>query len=188
MNHKNCLIKDGAEVAQPAWLKPEKRYGSVEGLDDDELATPAELERIYYRQLWGPIWLLPKPKSADFNPAWHCHCDLDYNAFASVDFDRMRPEFNKARYKRDKMREKIKDLVIMMKIVSVRIKNVRKYKVLRLVGHGSLDADDIQHGDLWQLALMYKRTLMLKKEIVRLQEVGRKRQQDAQEKWLEDSG
>ena len=178
-------IEDGAEVAPPAWIRAENRFGSVPGLPDNELASPAELERAYYRELWGPILMLPKPKSASFNPAWDCHSELGYNGFATVDFERMMPEFDKARYTIDKLKEQLKDLVIMVSIVNERIKDVRKYKILRLVGKGILDADDIQHGGLWQLAVMYKRALRLKKEILRLQEMRRQRQKEAYEKWLE---
>jgi len=35
-------------------LKP-KRYGSVPGLEDDELADPYELERQVMMDEWGPI-------------------------------------------------------------------------------------------------------------------------------------
>ena len=179
-------IEEGAEVAPPAWVKPVNTYGSVEGLEDEELASPAELERAYYRELWGPILLLPKPRSVDFNPAWDCHSDT--NAFATADFDRMMPEFDKLRYVRDKLRGQVKDLCIMMKIVSERIRDIRKYKVLRLVGKGILDADDIQQGDLWQLAVMYKRALRIRKNIDRLEAKSRQQKQEAYAEWLEGLG
>ena len=35
------------------------RYGSVPGLEDDELADPQELEQMIFRQDWGPILDLP---------------------------------------------------------------------------------------------------------------------------------
>ena len=176
-------IEDGAEVAPPAWIQPVNKYGSVEGLDEEELASPAELERAYYQELWGPILLLPKPRSADFNPAWDCHSDT--NAFATADFDRMMPEFDKLRYVRDKLRGQVKDLVILMKIVSERIRDIRKYKILRLVGKGILDADDISHWDLRHLAVMYKRALRIRKNIDRLEAKSRQKQLEAYEKWLE---
>ena len=186
MNKKVFRIENGAEVAPPAWGKPVNKYGSVEGLEDDELASPAELERVYYQGLWGPILLIPCKKS--YSPAWDISGDSGNNAFISMDFDRMRPEFDKARYVRDKLREQVKDLVIKMKILSERIKDVRKYKVLRLVGKGVLDADDIQNWDMWQLAVMYKRTIRIRKNIARLEEKSRQAKQEAHEKWLEGLG
>ncbi len=69
-------IEDDVEVAPAPFLRPLRNdgFGSIEDLPDEELASPAELERIYYKQLWGPVLLLPKPKSASFNPAWDCNC------------------------------------------------------------------------------------------------------------------
>ena len=78
--------------------------------------------------------------------------------------------------------------MIQMKVTSERIKDVRKYKVLRLVGKGILDADDIQDGDLWLVARMVKRVVRLKKEIARLEEASSKRKQQDHEKWLEALG
>jgi hypothetical protein len=36
------------------------RYGSVPGLDDEELASPEELERQVFMQEWGPVLRLPE--------------------------------------------------------------------------------------------------------------------------------
>jgi hypothetical protein len=155
----------------------------VQGLDDSELASPAELEQAYYQELWGPVLLIPCKKSN--SPAWDFNSSSDFNAFATVDFDRMRPEFDAARYVRDKLWEQVKDLMIKMKIVSERIRDVRKYKVLRLVGKGVLDADDIQNWDMWQLATMYKRAWKLRKNIDRLVEKSRERQEEQHQKWLD---
>ena len=94
MNQEHYLVEEGEEVVPPAWLIPVNRYGTVEGLEDDELASPQELERIYYRELWGPVLLLPEKRT--HNSGWYGSVDVDYNAFATVDFDRMRPQFDKA--------------------------------------------------------------------------------------------
>ena len=187
MEEEVFYIEDGAEVARPAWMQVENnsKYGGVAGLSDEELASPQELERIYYRELWGPILLISKPKQA-FNPAWDCHSDT--NVFATADFDRMMPEFDKLRYVRDKLRGQVKDLVILMRIVSERIRDIRKYKILRLVGKELLDADDIQHWDLWQLALMYKRALRIRENIDRLVAKSRQQKQEDYGKWLEGLG
>jgi hypothetical protein len=174
MNQEHIWIE---EVAAPAWQKPVNKYGVVPGLEEDELASPAELERVCYQELWGPILLIPCKKS--YSPGWDVKAGADYNAFASVDFDRMRPEFDKARYVRDKLWEEVKGLMIKMKILSERIKDIRKYKVLRLVGKGHLDADDIQNWDMWQLAVMYKRALRIRKNITRLEEKSWQTKQEA---------
>ena len=92
-------VHDGVEVAAPVLLKLEKsnRYGSVEGLPDEELADMKELEQQIWRDEWGPVLALPVPKSKEFNPAWDLLVDVDFNAFASIDFDRTLPAFDKIR-------------------------------------------------------------------------------------------
>ena len=177
-------IEDGAEVAPPAWFQAESdnRYGSVPGLDDSELASPAELERACYQELWGPVLLIPCKKSN--SPAWDINSSSDYNAFATMDFDRMRPEFDMAGYVRGKLWEQVKDLMIKMKIVAERIHGIRKYKILRLVGKGIIKVDDIEHWDMWQLAVMYRRVLKLRRNIERLEEQSEKRQEEQHKKWL----
>lgn len=40
----------------------DRGYGSVAGLDDEELASPAELERQVYEREFGPILALPVKK------------------------------------------------------------------------------------------------------------------------------
>ena len=93
-------------VAEPAWIRQVRkdRYGTVPGLDEEEPADPDELERQISREQWGPALMLPKPKARGYNPAWDWSVDVDFNAFASVDFERTQPEFDKLRYKADRMR------------------------------------------------------------------------------------
>ncbi len=45
-------------------LRPSK-YGSVPGLDDEELADPEELERMVEWELWGPVLALPRLPDSD---------------------------------------------------------------------------------------------------------------------------
>lgn len=186
MNQEHIWIEEGAEVAPPAWMKPVNRYGSVEGLEDEELASPAELERAYYKELWGPVLLIPAKKS--YSPAYDMSGDVDYNAFASVDFDRLRPEFDKARYKVQKLNEQLKDVMITVSILNEKIQKKAKYKLLKWVKEGRIEPDQIKDCRMWMLARFYLRALRLKKEITRLQIARRKRQRQATEKWLEDLG
>ena len=76
-------VHDGVEVAAPVLLKCEKgnRYGSVEGLSDEELADPDELQRQIGREQWGGILMLPQPKCRQFNPGWDWSTDVDFDAF-----------------------------------------------------------------------------------------------------------
>lgn len=158
-------------------LRKEKRnpFGSIEDLPDEELADPEEFERSICRDEWGPVLFLPKPKSKDFNPAWDWSVDIDFNAFASVDFERTQPVFDKARYKADKLEEERKDVLIMIGMLNERIKSKVKYKVLNYVMSGIIDADDIRDWDMWQCAKYCLRSIRLKKQIKELREKSRQR-------------
>ena len=62
MRNENGFAEDEVEdVPVSALLHEERRnrYGSVPGLDDEELADPAELERQVYLQEFGPVLALP---------------------------------------------------------------------------------------------------------------------------------
>jgi hypothetical protein len=179
---KAFYIEDGVELAPSPFLKPlrNKGYGSLPDLSDEELASPEELERAYYKELWGPIWLLPNRKR--YNQIWDISGDVDYNAFASVDFDRLRPEFDKARYKADKLGEQLRDVLIIYAIINERVQKKVKYKLLKLVGTGRIEADQIKDWDMWQLAKYYMRILKLCGEIRRLHKYSR----DCRQKKLQE--
>ena len=183
MGEEVFFIEDGVEVAAPVLLKIERpdRYGSVPGLDDGELANPDEIERYVLRVELEPLFLLPEPKSRWYSPAWDTRAD-DSNAFASVDFDRLRPEFDKARYKAEKLKEKVRDVLIIYAILNERITKMVKYKLLKLVGIGRIEADQIKDWDMWQLAKCYMRILRLCEEIRRL----RKYSRDCKEEKLQE--
>jgi hypothetical protein len=179
-------IHDGIFVPEPALLKRERvnRYGSIPGLPDEELADPDELGRCIFRDEWGPVLLLPKTKSSRFNPAWNWSVDIDFNAFASVDFERTQPQFDKLRYKIEKLREKLKDMVFMLKIMSARIPGRAKLKILRLVKKGLLDIGDIVDNQMYFLAEMYLRAWNLREEVERLYRKSRQQREEDFAAWL----
>ena len=61
MEHENIEVYDGVEVPASSLLKREHMniYGSVPGLDDEELADPDELERQVVREAFEAVLLLP---------------------------------------------------------------------------------------------------------------------------------
>ena len=176
------------------------RYGTVEGLDRDELLSPSELDRLVYRQMFEPLLSLPCFSSSAFVCS-SCGCGfsvrrsvcpvcgsgflfrgsgsdgfrvrgsvdidgfVDYGAFDTVDFERLVPSFNKARYKVDKLRDEVADTVIRLEIISDRIKNPKKYLIMKYLKDGFLDLDDIKDSDMWSMGRLYLRLLRLKKEI-----------------------
>lgn len=105
------------DMPASAALKPRTdRYGGVPGLDDEELADPEELERMAFLRDFEPVLSLPvKRREGWVRP------NFDEGAFGSVDFDRLVPEFDKVRYKAEKLREQLRDLLITISIVKERL-------------------------------------------------------------------
>lgn len=145
------------------------RYGTVEGLDRDELADPAELERQVFLQMYEPLLSVPFRSSYGSGQSFRGTCDLDgfvdYGAFDSIDFKRLFPSFDKARYKIDKLKEQLADSVIRLGIVCARIETANKYLIMKHLKEGVLELDDLTDMDLWNMGRLYLRSLRLKKEI-----------------------
>ena len=180
------VVYEGVVVPESALLRLERgnRYGSVPGLDDEELAGPDELERMVYREEWGPAFLLPKPKSKRFNPAWDWSVDVDFNAFASADFERTQPKFNVTRFRVEKLEEQRKDVLLMVALLNDRIKSKAKYKLFMHVLSGIIDVDDIRDWDMWQFARYSLRSVRLKEQIKELRKKSRQgRQEEVEAFW-----
>ena len=154
------------------------RYGQVPGLDDEELASPEELERQVMRAEWGPVLELPvNGKQGGFRP------DVDedgivFGAFGSVDFERVKPGFDKARYKADKLREHLRDTVLMFEIVRARLPKKRASLVLKYLRMGIIDLEDISSFDMWQLGTLYLRARRLQRQTRELEEASWQRKQE----------
>lgn len=152
------------------------RYGSVPGLDEDELADPAELERQVMRAEFGAVLQLPVPGNGPgIRPNVDEDGHVDWGAFGSVDFERLQPAIDKAKYKAGKLREQVRDLVIRLDILNQRVDVKGKWQVIKYVRMGWMDVDDIEHGGLWELARLYMRIIRLKAEVEELEEASRER-------------
>ncbi len=180
-------IYDGIVVPASALRRQRRseRYGSVEGLSDEELADPDELERVLYKEMWWPILRLPRQRyERVVRPNGDEDGKPDWGAFGTVDFDRYRQDFDRLRYKAERLKDKQMDLVIMFETISERICSTAKYKVLKYVRKGLLDPDDIENWDMWQLAKLYLRILRLQRQRYELLERSRqRRQQQAEVLW-----
>lgn len=155
-------------VPESVFLKVERpsRYGSVTGLDDDDLAAPDELERQVYRDEWGPVLSLPVRFSrSPIRPAVDEDGGVDFGAFATVDFDRYNSEFDKVRYKVDKLREEARDLVIRFSIINEKMPQKAKYKVLKYLKLGFIEVSHIENWDMYFLGGLYLRILGLQRQI-----------------------
>ena len=187
----NFIVYEGVVVPESALLKRERsnRYGSIEDLPDEELADPDELERQVIKAEFEPILLLPsKARHDGIRPAIDESGGVDWGAFASVDFDRDKPEFDKARYKADRLREELRDLIITFDMVRAHIPGAAKYKVLKYLRRGVIELDDISDIQMWHLGRLFLRALKLQKEIARLKEYSERRRQKAAEKFFDSLG
>jgi len=174
-------------VPESVLLKREQanRYGSVEGLDDDELADPDELERQVFREEWAPILALPEPRRSSIRPAVDETFGLDWGAFATVDFERQSGSFDRARYKAEKEREQLRDKLIMLSIVSDRLPGKAKYLVLKYLRMGIIELEHIVSDDMLALAKLHLQVRRKKAEIARLYEASQQRREQQRERLLE---
>lgn len=173
MSVENTQTKNSIVVPESVLLRVERDigYGSVPGLDDDELASPAELERWVMIQEWGPILVLPvRGQQGGFRPEVDESGYIDWGAFGTIDFDRLTPPFDRARYKADKLREELKDAVIMLSIVMERVQGNSKYVVLKYLRMGLIDFEHIVDGDMRVVAKWYLRVRRLREQISELEQ------------------
>jgi len=187
-NETSFIVYDGVVVPEAALLKRERqnRYGCVPDLDEEELADPGELERQALREEWGPVLALPsKAKAEGIRPAVDESGGVDLGAFGSVDFERGRPEFDKARYKAEKLRERLKDVLIMLGIVKERLPGKAKYLVLKYLRMGVIGPEDVVSEDMRVMAGLYEKARRMQREICDLEEASRQRQEARVKAWLE---
>jgi hypothetical protein len=189
MNEETSFgLCEGIVVPESQLLKRERnnRYGSIEDLSDEELADPDELERQYLREEFAPILALPqKARKGCIRQNIDEDGKIDWGAFATVDFDRHRPKFEKMLYKADRLMEEVANQCLMMEMISARIKTWAKYKVIKYVTNGILDLSDITDFDMYCLAERYLRTRRLQREIAELKKKSREKGEEKTEKFWE---
>jgi hypothetical protein len=170
-----CEEEDVEDVPVSALLSVERknRYGSLPDLEDEELADPEELERLAVAEEWAPVLALPVRSRQGWSGPVADESSVDFDAFASVDFQRTMPEFDKARYKADRLQEKLSDLLIMVGIVKERLPGKAKYLVLKYLRMGIIDLDHVVNDDMLALARLCLRARRLQKDIADLREASR---------------
>jgi hypothetical protein len=147
-----------------------------------------ELERQAIREEFEPVLMLPERKSKNsILPVVDESFGLDWGAFGTVDFDRIRPEFDKCRYKAEKLREQLKDALISLSIVSERLPKAQ-YRVLKYLRMGVIELDRISDMDMLAVARLWLRAERLREEIDVLRKASYARQQRFHEVWLEGLG
>jgi len=186
-NETNLMVECGIEVPESALLRRDRgnRYGSVPGLEDNELADPAELERQVLIAEFGPVLALPvRASRGGIRPEVDENGSVDWGAFGSVDFDRYTGGFDKARYKADKLQERRKDVLLLLGIVNARIATKAKYVVLRYLRLGIIEFRHIVNMDMAALVRLHLRAERMRQEIDGLREAGeRRRRRRAEALW-----
>ena len=172
------IIEEGIEVPESALLRVERGrgYGSIPGLEDEELSDSAELERQIFLEEWAPILALPcKGFNGHIRPTIDELGHLDWGAFGTVDFARLRPPFDKARYKADRLQEQLRDHLLMLELVRERVSPQDRGRVRRLAACPEVDLDDFDHPDERAYAKWLRRVRRLADEIRGLREFSRQR-------------
>ncbi len=178
------ITEEDIVVPESALLSVERDsgYGSVPGLEDEELASPAELERQAFLAEWGPILALPcKGFNGCIRPIVDEFGHLDWGAFGTVDFLRLREPFDKARYKADKLQEPLQWALIMLGMVQERLSSPAKLQVLARIYSGA-DLDDVEGENEHAYARWHLRVRNLRDQIRELRAASWRRWQ-----WEQDA-
>lgn len=164
------IMTEDIPTAAVIEVQRQRGYGSVPGLDDEELADEHELERQVLIAEWGPIVALPwEPRQTAIRPTVDEFGQLDFGAFGTVDFDRLRPPFSKARYKADRLQVELRNALIMMSVVQERLSPQERFEVIEAI-RGGVDDPDHFDGDKWFYANRYLHARRLRRQIRELRE------------------
>jgi hypothetical protein len=177
------ITEEDIVVPESALLSVERDsgYGSVPGLDDEELASPAELERQVFLAEWGPILALPcKGFNGGIRPIVDEFGHLDWGAFGTVDFLRLREPFDKARYKADKLQEPLQWALITLGMVQERLSLQARLEVLARIRSG-VDLDAFEDANEHAYARWYLRARSLRNQIRELRAASRRGSQSEQD-------
>lgn len=171
MNKELWFSGDDIVVVESTVLKLEQdnTYGTVPDLDIEELADPEELVQQVEIQEWCLISNLTvhrdtKPYQAIVDE----NGNLDLGAFGTVDFERIKPEFNKILYKLHKLQEELRIDIIMFNMLKDRVPVKARVAVIRFIQEGR-DIEDIDDWDMWRFACWYVRVRDLRRQIRNLQ-------------------
>lgn len=171
-----CEVED-VPVSPLLAEERKNRYGSVPGLDDEELADPCELERAVVLEMWGPVLALPvRKKGAWIRPNVDEDGSLDFGAFGTVDFGRNMPEFDKIKYKADRLQDELRDELILVAIIRDRLPRARS-QVLKYLDKGTIQLEHIQNQDMLEFAKLLLRARRIQKEIASLRKASWERRQ-----------
>ena len=165
---EDCEI-EGSPALPLRSAKRRNRYGSVPGLDDEELVSPKELERQIVMEQWWPVLRLPvRNRECPIRPIIDENGHLDWGAFGTVDFDKHEQK-RKHRQNQKQMRmlrEELRNTLLMIGVLKARLPRA-KGEVLKLVLADVIDLGHIESLDMYELARLTLRARRLQKEIQR---------------------
>ena len=170
--NKERKESDRVPVSPTVTIVYPAKNGTIEGLDEEELLTERELEKMVFKQMWEPILELPVRINHQWiRPTIDEDGDLEWGAFGSVDFARMIPAFDKMRYKIDRLKEELADETIFIDIINDRIEGRTKYVVLKNLKMGLIELEHITDPEVHSLARHCLRAWRLRREIRDVQQV-----------------
>ena len=145
------IVYDGIVVVESALLKRKRsnKYESVEGLPDEELVDPHEIERMYLMEELRPILQLPvRGRKCPIKPSLDEDGRVDWGAFGTADFDEYRPDIDKPLYKANILAEERRSRIFIIGMLKDRIKRTGDYnaarRALKHVLNGIIEVDDIK--------------------------------------------
>lgn len=183
MKNQNDFDAEPIHDVPPPMIAVERPdpYGTVPGLDKDELADPQELARMIFKEEWGPILDLPDrfPPRSHIRPERDTKGHLDWGAFGTVDFERLYGEFDKPRHKADRLWEDVRQSRLRLHAAMERLPGSAKYEVLRYFRQDVIELDHITDDNMRTIARMDARIHRQLDEIRDLREYSRYRQNRA---------
>jgi len=163
-------IRDGWKVVNDEGGRISEWMGKL-GLGDEE-ATMVQLERLAFMMDWGPIMELPVASHrGGIRPAIDEQGQLDWGAFGTVDFERLREPFDRLKYKADQLQVDVRHNVLMLETVAQKLSTEAKTRILEEGRLGRLDLDQIDDSDEWLFARRYLRIKRLRNEIRELRKL-----------------
>lgn len=179
-NDKGSWIGRGRQPMVAVCVERHSGYGSVPGLEDEELADPAELERQAVLDEWGPILALPVGRDGSWiRPNIDEKGEVEWGAFGTHDFERLYGSFDKARYKIDKLRAELRDAVIMLETVASKVPGEVIDSLMRGLRGGAIEPENIEDWNQYFFAQRYLRVKRIREQIRHLRNLVYRRRAQA---------
>ena len=149
-----------------------KGYGSVPGLPDEELADVAEMERMTYLDMWGPVLSLPQQGQRE-SEWWKG------DAFKTHDFAALCGDFKWRWSRSEELKLELRNARIMREMVWERVDPRKTWPIVRLVRQDVLELEHIEDTDVRAAAKWDQRVRALRDRLEDLWERPRRGDGDA---------